>query len=203
MARFSKFNIDLKTLPDGTHSYSYELDRSYFEAIDHEDVRKGNVQVELIVEKTNGAYEFNFHSTGTVQIPCDRCLDEMNQEIDTHNRLIVELGEEYSEESDEIVIIPADEGAINIAWYMYEFIVLDIPIKHVHMPGMCNKFMTKKYRQHQAVAFSDSDSDSDEGEDALTDELDDDFDEDIEEKDESLEDIDPRWEALKQLKEKI
>ena len=33
--------------------------------------------------------------------------------------------------------IPEEEGEINIAWFLYEFVVLDIPIKHVHEPGKC------------------------------------------------------------------
>ena len=115
----------------------------------------------------------------------------MNQEIDTHNRLIVKLGEEYSEESDEIVTIPADEGAINIAWYLYEFIVLDIPIKHVHLPGQCNRVMTSKYRKH--VVSSPDDDDSDLDDDDIDTNIDDDSDDD------TSTDTDPRWDALKKL----
>ena len=194
MAKYSQFKIDLKNLPDGINSYSYELDRKYFDTIDHEEVRKGNVNVEMTVKKTIDAFEFNFHLTGTIQIPCNRCLDEMDQEIDTHNRLVVNLGEAYSEESDELIIIPADEGEINIAWYLYEFIVLDIPIKHVHEPGKCNKVMSSKYRKHKAVSIDDDeDDDIEEFDDEV---LDEDVDEDS---NDDLKDTDPRWDALKKL----
>ena len=194
MAKYSQFKIDLKNLPDGINSYSYELDRKYFDTIDHEEVRKGNVNVEMTVKKTIDAFEFNFHLTGTIQIPCNRCLDEMDQEIDTHNRLVVNLGEAYSEESDELIIIPADEGEINIAWYLYEFIVLDIPIKHVHEPGKCNKVMSSKYRKHKAVSIDDDeDEDIEEFDDEV---LDEDVDEDS---NDDLKDTDPRWDALKKL----
>ena len=191
MAKFSQFKIDLNNFPNGIVNYSYELDRKFFDSIDHEDVRKGNVKAELDVKKTIDAYEFNFHLVGVVQIPCDRCLDEMNQEIDTHNRLLVKLGEEYSEESDEIVTIPIDEGSINISWYLYEFIVLNIPIKHVHEPGKCNKMMTKKYRKHQAVDISEED-DNDSPDEDLNDD-------DIDLIDDSSQETDPRWDELRKL----
>lgn len=196
MAKFSPFKIDLKSLPEGTNTYSYVLDQKFFDAIDHEDVRKGKVEVELTVKKTNEDFEFNFHLNGTVQIPCDRCLDEMDQEIDTDNRLIVKLGDEYLEETDEIIIIPAKEGEINIAWFLYEFIVLNIPIKHVHMPGKCNKVMTKKYRKHQAVSVSDESDDDDDPVDEFDD---DDINNDIDATDDSSQDTDPRWDELKKL----
>ena len=185
MAKFSQYKIDLENLPDGTLAYSYELGQKFFDAIDHEDVRRGTVKAEFTVRKTIEAYEFNFHLVGTIQIPCDRCLDEMDQEIDTTDRLIVKLGEEYSEESDELVIIPEDEGAINIAWYLYEFIVLNIPMRHVHEEGKCNKAMTSKYRKHQAVQVSEDD---------------DDLDDNLNDDDSSEEDTDPRWDELKKLK---
>ena len=35
-----------------------------------------------------------------------------------------------------------------MAWYIYEFIALAIPIKHVHAPGKCNKGMMDKLGGH-------------------------------------------------------
>ena len=196
MAKFSPYKIDLKNLPEGINTFSYDLDQKFFDSIDDEGVRKGNVQVELTVRKANDAFEFNFLLNGNVQIPCDRCLDEMNQEIETENRLIVKFGEEHLEVTDEIIIIPEVEGAINIAWFLYEFIILNIPIRHVHLPGKCNKGMTKKYRKHQAVSTSD---DSDDEDDPADDFDNGDIDDDVDET-ESKESTDPRWDELKKLK---
>ncbi|NLA64235.1 MAG: DUF177 domain-containing protein [Bacteroidales bacterium] len=196
MGKYSQYKIDLKNLPNETTTYSYVLDQKFFDTIDHEEVRKGNVKAELSVRRTVDAYEFNFHLFGTIQIPCDRCLDEMSQEIDATDRLVVKLGEEYSEDSDELVTIPQDEAAINIAWYLYEFIVLDIPIKHVHEQGKCNKAMVSKYRQHQAVSISDGDDEDDDEDNLLDDSLNDDDSID----DSSEENTDPRWDELKKLK---
>ena len=186
MGKFTQYKIDLKNLPDDASAYTYELDRRFFDAIDHEDVKKGNVKAELEVKKATSSYEIDFHLVGAVQIPCDRCLDEMDQEIDAIGRLIVKFGEEYFEDSDELVIIPESEGAINVAWYLYEFIVLNIPIKHVHEIGNCNKSMVSKYRKHQAVNIADEDDLQDDDEDIAD--------------DASEEQTDPRWDELKKLK---
>lgn len=190
MAKFSLYNISLKNLSQGTHTFDYELDRKFFDAIDGDEVKKGNVKVEVVVKKTSSTFEFNFYLKGVVQVPCNRCLDDMDLEIDSQNRLIVKLGHEYSEESDEIVIIPEDEGEINIAWFLYEFVALNIPIKHVHAPGECNRAMFSKLRKHRAVV-KDDDDDDDETEDLADD---DDFPEE-----EEAPQTDPRWDALKGL----
>lgn len=186
MAKFSLYNIPLKTLSSGKNVFDYELDSKYFDAIDGDEVKKGNVKAKVVVKKISSGYELNFTLKGVVQVPCDRCLDDMDLDVDCQDRLIVKLGAEYSEESDEIVIIPEEDGEINVAWFLYEFIALNIPIKHVHEPGECNKTMSSKLRKHRAVNIDD---DADDGLDDNT---------DFETSDEPInENIDPRWEGLK------
>lgn len=188
MAKFSLYNIPLKDLSEGTHLFEYDLDRKFFDAIDGDEVRKGDVAVKLTVRRTSTAFEMSFDIKGVVKIPCTRCLDDMSQEVETSERLIVKFGLEYSEESDEIVIIPEDEGEINIAWFLYEFIALAIPIKHVHPPGECNRIVSSKFRKHRAVS-SDDDDDDNEGE----------ADEEDFAEEEETQSNDPRWDALKGL----
>ena len=108
--------------------------------------------------------------------------------VDTHNRLVVKFGKEYAEESDEVVVIPEEEGAINLAWFLYEFIALAVPMKHVHAPGKCNKAMSTKLKKHTAKSTDDGDDDYEE------DEV-----EDISMDDDVSGNSDPRWDALKGL----
>ena len=160
--------------------------------IDGTEVQKGKVKVHLTVKRSSMMFEMNFQIEGVVVVPCDRCLDDMEIPIDTHNRLVVKFGKEYAEESDEVVVIPEEEGAINLAWFLYEFIALAVPMKHVHAPGKCNKAMSSKLKKHTARS---------------SDETEDDFEDDMGGDDLALEDdgtaspADPRWDALKGLLE--
>ncbi len=101
----------------------------------------------------------------------------------------MKFGSEYSEESDEIVIIPEVEGEINIAWFLYEFIALTIPIKHVHPKGECNRTVSSKFKKHQAVSADDDEDDSD-------DIIDDDSEP---QEDEDTPQTDPRWDTLREI----
>jgi uncharacterized metal-binding protein YceD (DUF177 family) len=189
VAKFSLYNIPLKNLSPGVHTYEYELDNKFFEAIDGEEFRKGDVKVALNVRRTLSSFEFNFNIEGLIKVPCTRCLDDMNLDVDTESRLIVKFGSEYSEESDEIVIIPEDDGEINIAWFLYEFIALSIPIKHVHPTGECNRVVSSKFRKHRAVNIDDDEDDSD---DLIA--------EDSEpQEEEDTQSNDPRWDTLRGL----
>ena len=165
-----------------TAEYQYQLDNDFFLDLDAPEVQKGQVNVTLKVRKTSGIYQLDFHTEGKVIVICDRCLDEMEQPIETEDRLKVKLGSEYSE-VDDMVVVPEEEGYINVAWFIYEFIALSIPMKHVHAPGKCNKDMVSKLSKHLRVSGDDEDDD------------------DFLEEDSSNEPqtIDPRWNELKKI----
>ena len=146
---FKLFRIDLKNLsPSTIYKFDYLLDNDFFERIEGPEVRQGKVTVALSVLRVASTFELNFRLNGVITVDCDRCLEDMEIPIETINRLIVTLGKRYAETSDEQVIVSEEEGFINIAWYLYEFIALAIPLKHVHGPGGCNEVMVSKLKEH-------------------------------------------------------
>ncbi len=178
-------------MPVGSSTaYEYRLDNEFFANIDGPEVQRGRVDVKLNVKRAATAFELNFDLSGVIYIPCDRCLDDMEHLVETSEQLYVKLGHEYYEESDNMLIIPEDEGELNVAWFLYEFIALTIPIKHVHPYGKCNKDMSERLRRMSAKSTDDEE----------------DIDEDIPpfiDTDETVDEeisTDPRWDALKKLK---
>ena len=171
MCSLESLKIELKGLNEDEISLEFNLDDMFFRTLDGAEVKSGSLHVSVSIRRVSGFFEFEFHSAGTVVIPCDRCLDDMEQSVVTDNRLVVKLGSEYSEE-DDIIILPEDEGILDMSWFIYEFIVLAIPIRHVHAPGKCNPAMT------QALEELSADRSSDE---------------------KSNQPTDPRWEKLKSL----
>ena len=165
-----------------TAEYEYQLDNQFFADLDAFEVQKGQVNVSLKVRKTSGVYQLDFHTEGKVIVICDRCLDEMEQEVESDDRLRVKLGEEFSE-IDDMVVVPEEDGYINVAWFIYEFIALSIPMKHVHAPGKCNKEMVGKLSKHLRIK-GDDEEDLDDVDEFASDEL---------------QVIDPRWNELKKI----
>ena len=45
-----------------------------------------------------------------VWVPCDRCLDDMEQPVSSADKLMVKFGHEYAEEGDNLIVIPEEEG---------------------------------------------------------------------------------------------
>lgn len=172
MEELEKYKIVLKILPEGITEYNYVLDPAYFSRIKATEVHSGNLNAGVSVKNFgNGSFELSFYIKGVVQVPCDRCLEDVDVDIDTENRLIVKFGDRYEEETDEIIMIPEHEGVIDVSWYMYEFIALSIPAKHIHKDGECNEEMYEKLR-HLMSLDKESENTS----------------------------TDPRWEKLRSLK---
>lgn len=151
----------------------YTLDDAFFKALNASEVKGGALHVSVSIRKATGFFELQFHTEGTVTVPCDLCLDDMSQPIVTDNMLIAKLGAETNTDDDEVVIVDENEGILDTSWLIYEFVALAIPIKHVHAPGKCNDAMTKKLEELSATRSGDETAE---------------------------ETIDPRWEALKSLK---
>ena len=172
MCSLERFKIDLKGLVAGETTLEWDLDKGFFEALDETEVESGALHVSLSIRKASGFFELQFHTVGTVDITCDRCLDLMEQPIETDNRLLVKLGSTNSEE-DDTVTVDEQEGILDTSWFIYEFIALAIPIQHVHAPGKCNPAMTKALEELSADRSGDE---------------------------ESSQPVDPRWEALKKLR---
>ena len=190
MGKFDLYKVELKNLSPGVHEYEYFLENKFFVDIDGDEVQKGKVKVNLTVKRSSMMFEMNFQIEGVVMVPCDRCLDDMELPVSTQNKLVVKFGKEYAEESEEIVIIPEEEGEINLAWFIYEFIALAIPMKHIHAPGKCNKTMSSKLKKHTARRADDEDEFDEEAADDIV-------------VDDDAADMpsDPRWDALKGLVE--
>ena len=188
LGKFDKYKIDLKGMRTDTCKYEFVLDNLFFANIDGPEVQKGKVNVVLLVKRTSRAFELNFQTEGVVWVPCDRCLEDMEQLVNSTDKLLVKFGREYAEEGDNLIVIPEEEGEINVAWFMYEFVALAIPMKHVHAPGKCNKTMTSKLSKHLRTTPDD------ESEEAFIPEEETNLMNDEEESQ-----IDPRWEELKKI----
>ncbi len=172
MCSLETLQIDLKALKGNEETREYDLHDDFFEALDGSQLEHGSLHVSVSIRKMAGFFELMFHTEGSVTVSCDRCLDDMDQPIVADNRLMVKLGDTYSDD-DDTVTVDENEGILDMSWFIYEFVMLAIPIKHVHAPGKCNSVMTQKLEELSGAVRSSE-------EEAGT--------------------TDPRWSALSKLK---
>lgn len=174
MGNLNPYIIDLKALQADTEKFQFVMDDRDLEAVGALEIGKGHLSATVTVRKKAASYELDFEIKGFARIICDRCLEEMEQPIDTQGLLEVKFGNELNDDG-EVLVLPEDDGTLNVAWYIYEFAALAIPIRHTHPEGTCDAQMDAALKAH-TVSDADEGTDEHKGDD-------------------------PRWEGLKKLLE--
>ena len=149
-----QYRIGFVGLSIGKHLFSFEIGPDFFSSFEVAAFEEGKLFLELELEKSNTMLAFHFRFNGEVSLECDRCLENYPQKLDFEKHLLVKFGESYVEQSDEILIIPATESHVDVSQFVYEFIHLGLPVRHVHPdnaggdPG-CKKEVLEKLSQYQ------------------------------------------------------
>jgi uncharacterized metal-binding protein YceD (DUF177 family) len=135
MKDLKEFDISFIGLKDGIHQFDYIITREFFDFFNYDEFNNSNVIVSLSFLKKATIFELDFIFSGWVEVACDITNELFHQPIETSINLIVKFGNEFNNESEELLIIPYSEFKFNIAQYIYEAIVLGVPLKRIH-PGV-------------------------------------------------------------------
>lgn len=135
MNNLKEFNISFTGLKMGNHQFEYEIDTKFFEHFQYFEFEKADIKIDLDFEKKHNLFNLMFNSKGVVTVACDLTNEPFDLQIEGNLPLIVKFGEEYNDDNDEILIIPHNEFQLNVSQFIYEMIVLALPVKKVH-PGI-------------------------------------------------------------------
>ncbi len=123
------------------------------------------------MDKHSSFLEFNINCIGIVELICDITTEKFNYPIKENIKFLVKFGEEYDDSHEEIITIPHQDYAFNIAQLIYESVMLSIPMKKLS-PNISDEDLALLEKYAPQVI-----------EEEIEDEI-----------------IDPRWEMLKKLK---
>jgi uncharacterized protein len=173
MKEKDRFKIQFGSLANGEHEFEYEIDGKFFEQFENSLITRAQADVLVTVNKSELMLLVDFTIEGTVTLPCDRCMEDLDLDIVGFNELIVKFGEESGEESEDVIVISTKENELNVAQFIYEYITLMIPIRNVHPDdengeSTCNPEAMRELEKHRIH-------------------------------EEEIKPIDPRWEKLKQI----
>lgn len=172
MKALEEFIIPFQGLKQGRHTFDFEVDEKFFACFTESEISRGKLNVQAVLDRKSVLLVFELSAKGTVVVPCDRCGDDYEMTISGEQTLVVKLGNEESEGEEDILYLPLQEHEVNIAHQVYEMIALAVPYQRIHPDGMCNSEAIKNIHLFSPDEINKNDS------------------------------IDPRWEALKQLKNK-
>jgi uncharacterized metal-binding protein YceD (DUF177 family) len=141
------YHIAISGLPAAACSYSFDIDEDFFAGANACEVRGGRLEAVVRVEKKSDFLQLDIQITGEVSVLCDRCLDEMFVPVQFHGTPVVKFAEENTDPLlDDETVLWAPHGAreLDMAPYLYDSIILSLPLQRIHPEGECNKEMTDR-----------------------------------------------------------
>lgn len=169
----NEFQINIFNLTNKLHEFDFEINDKLFSNQEFSLIEKGSGKCHLALEKSETMMNLHFKIEVEVELTCDRSLDTFRHPIKLEEDIIIKFGEEDYILSEEIEVIRKDTPSINIGDYIYEFISVAVPMKKLHP-----RFQDEE-NEPDLIYTS----------------------EDEEEETENKDNVDPRWEALKKLKD--
>ena len=134
-----KYSIAFKGLGEGTHRFDMKVDDRFFEAFEGSEIRRGNADVRLTLDKRGNGMALDFDIRGEVAVECDRCLEEFMMPVGYTGTLAVRYSETEQESDGEVMWIGPSETEIDLSQYIYESICLSLPYQRVHPVGSDGK----------------------------------------------------------------
>ncbi len=173
MDKLRNYDVAFSGLKNGKHEFKFEIEQSFFDLFETEqEFTNAHISADVLLEKHTTFLDFEIKISGTVDLICDITNEEFTHPISNSIKILVKYGEEYDDSNEEVITIPHGDSAFNIAQLVYEAVVLSIPMKKIS-PNVKNEDIELIEKFSPKIKETEEDQD-----------------------------IDPRWEALKKLKDK-
>ena len=166
------FVLSFFGLKEGTHKFEYKIDKQFFESFKFDEFLDADFNVALDFNKKATLLELYFDCQGTGTVACDLTNEPFALPMKGSLDMVVKFGDEYNNDNEEVLILPHGEHQIDLSQYIYEMIVLAVPLKKTH-PGIADGTL-KSDILNKLEELSP-------------------------EKNKEINEIDPRWEDLKKL----
>lgn len=179
MKVLAEYIVPFSGMKVGNHQFDYKVRKEFFDAFEYSEIEDGDLNVVVSVDKSETMMIMNFNISGDVNMECDVCLGDLKCPIEADYRQIFKFSDDEDLKlDDEITYVRSTEFEVNIAPFIVEFINLSKPNTARHSEGECDDELVAVLDEYLLVKEEQ-------------------IEESIEE-----EEIDPRWNALKKLKNK-
>lgn len=175
MEALQSYTIRFSGLKNGFHDFAYEIGGDFFKHFNGSLIEKAQLKVALELERKTSGLVLQFKLTGELEMPCDRCLKQIQVPVTGDAELVVKLSADPGESTDNLWFLPITAYEINVGQFLYETISLLVPLRALCRPedsNSCQADFEALMQQYDGSAA----------------------------KVEEDGDIDPRWEKLKNLK---
>ena len=125
------FIVKLNGLASGRTVFNWKADVKFFEQFDNTDILAADLDVTAKVVNHGVTVDVECSVEGKVTVPCDRCLDDLELDVETS----------FSE------VYTPEDSSLDLSQDIYDYVCTALPLQRVHPEGECNpvtiKFLSK------------------------------------------------------------
>jgi uncharacterized metal-binding protein YceD (DUF177 family) len=128
----NQYIIPIKSLTDGEYDFQFDLGKPFFDEHELLEARDGNIVFFVSLAKKPQLLTLNIRMTGWILIPCDRCLDDISFPVSYEGKIIVKFSEVIEESTDEIWVLHPNDYEIDLKQYFFDCTGLSLPLQKFH-----------------------------------------------------------------------
>jgi uncharacterized metal-binding protein YceD (DUF177 family) len=169
-----QYRIPFTGLKVGKHSFDLEVNEEFFKEYEYSLVKNAKLKVDLELDKQETMLILQFHIVGEIFLTCDVCLSDFPSLVDIKERQIVQFGAaDIEDDTEEIIVLDRNEHEVDIAPLIYEYVNLAVPyVSRCEDPGNMQWCDKEMLEKLNKLSGKEQENESE----------------------------DPRWEALKKIK---
>lgn len=139
-----RYIIDAQTLQQSSFEFDLEVGNELFEAMESTEISAADYKFKVIGNKlASNKLEIEIDGAGTVVTQCDRCLEDVTLNVEAAGAITIFFSEESKPFDGEQVVLQRGEE-FSIAQFVYDSIMLDLPIVRAHNIEDCNPEMVAR-----------------------------------------------------------
>lgn len=211
MSLKNNYKIGYHTLSEGSHNITFHIDSELFSSLDNEEIHNSDCTAEIVLKKGLSLLIMDICIKGHITTECDRCLEDVDIDVNFNGKLIVRLTHEVEDyefliddKAEDTMLLNPGVEELDLKEYIHDSIMLSLPLQRIHTldakgEGGCNADMLNRFtivdKEPNLFDLEDEDYEEEEGEDEepsamfkelqnMLNEIDlesDDFDDDLEE----------------------
>jgi uncharacterized metal-binding protein YceD (DUF177 family) len=173
------YQIPILSLEDKSYRYTFEGGDDFFQAFEQDWVEKGQFHSVVDLNKSATMIQVSLKIEGSIRLICDRSLEEFDYPFEVDEKLIFKYSDHSEELGDNLFLLDRKSPKLDLSQDLFDFIALQVPMKKLH-PRYLEEAEALEGNQFIYSTEKDLGDQSTEKAEA---------------------DMDPRWAALKNLKD--
>lgn len=146
--------LNLHSLPEGHSQAVWTLTDDWLHTLPANELKKVQLHTTAEILRVGSHFQVDIHTEGTVTLPCDLCLEDMEQPVDARDTVTALLGD-IAPDNEDTVTVSEQQGTLDLTWQVFQSVCLSLPIRHVHAPGKCDGAMTRLLQELSTARSGD------------------------------------------------